>query len=243
MSDDLLNVGAFARRAGLSVHALRHHDAIGLLRPTEVDPGTAYRHYSADLIITARLIADLRWLDVPLEEVRDIVADPSSNKARALLQTHADHLIRTRRHLDEQIAQCTTYASEGVPMPTIRTTAAPVQLKIGVADKDRAQRFYEGAFGLTERVIRHTDTTDYSGFQFGEYGQPGFFLLLLVDGTDFDHPGRSTFGLLVPDLDTTHQRALAAGATEAVPPTEAEGMPRASAICDPDGNWIWLYQG
>lgn len=128
-------------------------------------------------------------------------------------------------------------------MPTITTTAAPVQLKIGVADKDRAQHFYEAAFGLAERVTRHTDAGDYGGFQFGDYGQPGFFLLILVDETDFDHPGRSTFGLLVPDLDATHQQALAAGASEELPATEAEGMPRTSAVTDPDGNWIWLYQG
>ena len=128
-------------------------------------------------------------------------------------------------------------------MPTITTTAVPVQLKIGVSDKDQARRFYEGAFDLSEQVIRHTDDADYDGYQFGEYGQPGFFLLLLVDDTDFDHPGRSTFGLLVPDLDTTHQQALAAGATETLPITDAEGMPRASAVTDPDGNWIWLYQG
>ena len=32
MSDDLLNVGPFAKRAGLSVHALRHYDALGLLK-------------------------------------------------------------------------------------------------------------------------------------------------------------------------------------------------------------------
>lgn len=243
MSDDLLNVGPFARRAGLSVHALRHYDAVGLLKPTEVDPVTGYRRYSANLLTMARLIADLRWLDVPLHEVRDIVADPSSNQARALLETHADRLVRTRRHLDEQIAQCTTYASEGVPMPTIPTTAAPVQLKIGVADKDRAQHFYEAAFGLAERVILHTDAGDYGGFQFGDYRQPGFFLLILVDETDFDHPGRSTFGLLVPDLDATHQQALAAEASEELPATEAEGMPRTSAVTDPDGNWIWLYQG
>lgn len=243
MSDDLLNVGPFANRAGLSVHALRHYDALGLLKPTEVDPDTGYRRYSTSLLTTARLIADLRWLDVPLPDVRDIVAAPSSDRARALLESHADRLVRTRKHLDQQIAQCSAYASEGVPMPTVATTVVPVQLKIRVADKDRARRFYEDAFGLAAQVIRHTEDADYDGYLFGDYGQPGFFLLLLVDDTDFDCPGRSTLGLLVPDLDTIHHQALAAGATETVPITDAEGMPRASAVTDLDGNWVWLYQG
>jgi MerR family regulatory protein len=57
-----------------------------------------------------------------------------------------------------------------------------------------------------------------------------------------DLPGPSTFGLLVEDLDARHARALTAGAAEAVAPHDAEGMPRCSAVRDPSGNWIWLYQ-
>lgn len=128
-------------------------------------------------------------------------------------------------------------------MPTITPTVTPVQLKIGVADTARARRFYEDAFDLPERVIRHTDDEHVTGYQFGDYGQPGFFLLVLVTHTEFDHRGRSTLGFSVPDLDTTHARALAAGGTETVAATTAEGMPRTSAVTDLDGNWIWLYQG
>jgi predicted enzyme related to lactoylglutathione lyase len=54
---------------------------------------------------------------------------------------------------------------------------------------------------------------------------------------------RSNFGLLVPDLDAAHNRALAAGATEVIGPRESEGMPRNSAVRDPNGNWISLFQG
>ena len=56
-----------------------------------------------------------------------------------------------------------------------------------------------------------------------------------------DRPGPSTFGLLVPDLDLAHRNAVEAGATEAVAPNGAEGMPRNSAVKDPSGNWVWLY--
>lgn len=48
--------------------------------------------------------------------------------------------------------------------------------------------------------------------------------------------------LLVEDLDAYHARAIEAGATEIVPPHDAEGMPRNSAIRDPSGNWIGLAQ-
>ena len=128
-------------------------------------------------------------------------------------------------------------------MPTITSGATPVQIKIGVADKARAREFYERAFDIGESVIRGTDEFDVSGFQFGTYGQPGFFLMFLLDSEAFDQPGRSTFGFSVADLDETHRRALDAGAQEAVAINTPQGMPRCSAVTDPDGNWIWLYQG
>jgi DNA-binding transcriptional MerR regulator len=238
----LLSVGQFARRAGLTTHALRHYDAVGLLAPARTDAATGYRRYSLDQLVTARLIADLRWLSVPIAVVRQIIDDPQSSRARELLAAHAEQLSRDLGHLQRQIDQSTTYASQGVPMPKIPTAVTPVQVKVAVGDIARARGFYEEAFGLTEQVIRHTDSEDFSGFQFGEYGQPGFFLLVLVDQTDFDAPGRSTLGLSTPDLEATHRRALQAGAVESVAITDVEGMPRTSAVTDPDGNWIWLYQ-
>ena len=44
----LMGSGEFARRARLSVKALRLYDRIGLLRPAEVEPGNGYRGYAAN---------------------------------------------------------------------------------------------------------------------------------------------------------------------------------------------------
>lgn len=241
--ENALSVGQFAKLSGLTVHALRHYDAVGLLTPADVDPWNSYRRYARNQLPSARLIADLRWLGIPIHQVREIVSSPESARARELLAVHTDRLRRERDHLDRQIAQSSRYASEGATMPAITTTTAPVQIKIAVADKTKARQFYEEAFGLAESVIRHTDDADFTGYQFGTYGQAGFFLLVLTDSESFDQPGRSTFGLTVEDLDVTHRQAVGAGAIEAVAINTPEGMPRNSAVTDPDGNWIWLYQG
>ncbi len=42
MDDGRLSIGRFARLTGLSIHALRHYDEVGLLRPDMVDPDTGY---------------------------------------------------------------------------------------------------------------------------------------------------------------------------------------------------------
>ena len=120
----------------------------------------------------------------------------------------------------------------------------PVQIKIAVDDLASSVAFYQEAFGLSYQVARRTSRDESSAFVFGEYGSDSFFLLwLLADRERRDRPGTSNFSLLVDDLDGLHARALAAGATEVVPPHDAEGMPRSSGVTDPSGNWIGLAQG
>jgi DNA-binding transcriptional MerR regulator len=71
-----MSVGQLARRAGLTAKALRHYDRVGVLTPASVDDA-GYRWYSAEQLAPARLIARLRGIDVPLDEVRRCLADPS----------------------------------------------------------------------------------------------------------------------------------------------------------------------
>jgi DNA-binding transcriptional MerR regulator len=243
--DEFMAIGRFSRLSGLSIHALRHYDDIDLLRPAHVDESNGYRRYLADQLTTARLIVDLRWLDVPLEDVRTIVMDPSSVEVNDTLARHHDRLRRTRDHLNRQLTSIDRHLEEGITVAIPPSGLAPVQIKITVHDLDAARGFYRDAFGLEEQTVRHTDDADYTAFQFGTYGQADFFLVHLLpdDGPEFDRPGQSTFGLLVKELDKSHGAAVRAGATELLAPKDAEGMPRHSALRDPSGNCIWLYQG
>lgn len=75
------------------------------------------------------------------------------------------------------------------------------------------------------------------------HGDAVGFLNIRVRSTDEPHYGhRSAFGLGVVGLDEAHQRALAAGATEHYPPTDAEKMPRHSRFADPVGNHVVLWE-
>jgi len=128
-------------------------------------------------------------------------------------------------------------------MPPVHTGCRPAQIKIAVDDVDSSVEFYVKAFRFRYDVVQRTEMADYSAFIFGTYGHDDFFLLhLIADQDRMDLPGKSTFGLLVEELDAYHARAVDAGATEVVAPHDTEGMPRCSAIRDPSGNWIWLYQ-
>jgi DNA-binding transcriptional MerR regulator len=86
--DDLIAIGRFARMTGLSVGALRHYDDLDVLRPADVDPTTGYRRYRAEQLETARTIGTLRELEVPLDEIRTILAADDPAERRRRLDAH-----------------------------------------------------------------------------------------------------------------------------------------------------------
>jgi DNA-binding transcriptional MerR regulator len=43
----MFRIGDFSKFSQVSVKALRYYDQLGLLKPTQVDPFTGYRYYSA----------------------------------------------------------------------------------------------------------------------------------------------------------------------------------------------------
>ena len=81
---DLMTIGAFAGRTRLSAKALRLYDRLGLLPPARVDPDSGYRFYREDQVATARLIALLRRLGMPLPAIADIAAKPPGEAAAAV---------------------------------------------------------------------------------------------------------------------------------------------------------------
>lgn len=235
-----MTIGRFAHLSGLTVHALRHYDDVGLLTPDVVDPASGYRRYRREQVHRARLILALRCLDLPIEEIRQVVDGGAVN---AILTGHRKRLERQLDVLTARLGDIDRYVEEGITVSTPGTGVRPVQLKIAVDDAAKAAEFYTTAFDMRYEVTRRAGDDEYSSFIIGQPGTDGFFLIhLLDDRTDTDRLGPATFGLLVPDLDAYHARAVEAGGTEVVAPRDSVGMPRNSAVKDPSGNWIWLYQ-
>jgi DNA-binding transcriptional MerR regulator len=84
---DRLSIGEMARRAGLSVSAVRFYSDRGLLPPAEVDPVTGYRSYRERQVDDAVTLRELRRLGMPLADVA-VFLDSSLAERRALLDGH-----------------------------------------------------------------------------------------------------------------------------------------------------------
>ena len=74
--DPLVSIGVFAHRSRLSTKALRLYDRLGLLTPDHVDHTSGYRWYRESQLATARLVVQLRRLDMPLARVDQVVSAP-----------------------------------------------------------------------------------------------------------------------------------------------------------------------
>lgn|GEM_PF-390493 len=83
----LIPIGTFARLCRLSIKALRLYDELGLLPPAQVDPLTGYRSYTADQAARAEIIRVLRALEVPLVDIKTVLA-ASPAEAATLLDAH-----------------------------------------------------------------------------------------------------------------------------------------------------------
>jgi serine/threonine protein phosphatase PrpC len=81
---ELLTIGAFARAARLTPKALRLYDELGILPPAAVDAESGYRLYHPDQLDRARLVAELRRIDMPLAQVRTVCGLPPDAAAEAV---------------------------------------------------------------------------------------------------------------------------------------------------------------
>jgi DNA-binding transcriptional MerR regulator len=91
MAAGALSIGDFSRMTQLSVKTLRHYHDVGLVEPHHVDPSTGYRYYSHDQVRTAQVVRRLRGLDMPIPDVRSVLAaDP--DERNAMISAHLGHL-------------------------------------------------------------------------------------------------------------------------------------------------------
>jgi PPM family protein phosphatase len=81
--DDLMPIGEFSERSGLSPNRLRSYAAGGLLVPAAVDSLSGYRYYSPGQLREAKAIDTLREAGMPLGDIAALLHDPSCDQLDA----------------------------------------------------------------------------------------------------------------------------------------------------------------
>ncbi|OMI41233.1 MerR family transcriptional regulator [Streptomyces sparsogenes] len=89
---ELMPIGVFARRSGLTPSALRFYADSGLLRPAETDPVSGYRYYRPDQVARAVALRRLRELAMPLTAVGAVLA-AGPEEASRLIDEHLANVL------------------------------------------------------------------------------------------------------------------------------------------------------
>jgi DNA-binding transcriptional MerR regulator len=93
----MIRIGDFARLARVSVRALRHYEAKGLLRPSHIDTKSRYRYYDLQQLATLERLLLLKELGLPLRAIRDLLG-ATEREFRTALASH-------RRRLQSQLLE------------------------------------------------------------------------------------------------------------------------------------------
>jgi DNA-binding transcriptional MerR regulator len=171
-----LPIGRFARLSGLTVKALRHYDALGVLSPSRTDPATRHRWYSADQLELARRIRRLRELDLPLPAIRSVLA--ASDGGHDLLIAYRRD-VEARLARDQRILHGLVHLIEGDDMSD--TTAPSRTAPAGLPDSERqlAADLFNLVWMLLEQTGRTIEDDDRmvhaahaSRYHWGQVGGP-----------------------------------------------------------------------
>ncbi|MFC8044517.1 MerR family transcriptional regulator [Nocardia sp. NPDC057353] len=88
MPEELMPIGEFARRSGVTASALRFYADTGVLLPAEVDAATGYRYYAERQVERAGVLRRLREIGMPLAPVLQVLEGEPAEAVR-LIREHA----------------------------------------------------------------------------------------------------------------------------------------------------------
>ena len=172
----LLPIGRFARLSGLTVKALRHYDALGLLSPARIDPTTRHRWYSPDQLEPGRRIRRLRELDLPLPAVRAALAAPDGGR-ELLIAYRRD--VEARLARDQRILHGLVHLIEGDDMSDTSAPSRPAPSGLPDSERQLAADLFNLVWTLLEQTGRTTEDDDRmvhaahaSRYHWGQVGGP-----------------------------------------------------------------------
>jgi DNA-binding transcriptional MerR regulator/effector-binding domain-containing protein len=172
-----LTVGEFSRMTHLSVKTLRHYHQVGLLEPAEVNSANGYRYYTPEQIPTAQVIRRLRDLDMPVAEVKSVLAANDAGARNVIISSHLDRLeaelVQTRASV-ESLRNILQQPATANPIQHRTVPAAPALGISDVVDRSDILGWWQGALGelhATARAQHLKQTGPTGGLYDGEIFQ------------------------------------------------------------------------
>ena len=149
-------MGDFSRATHLSVKTLRHYHQVGLLEPADVNPDTGYRYYAAEQVPTAQVIRRLRDLEMPVADVKAVLAAPDTGGRNALIAAHLGRLeaelAQTRTAVESLRDLLQPPGAAAIEHRSVPAT--PAAGITAVVDRADILAWWQGALGELHATVR-----------------------------------------------------------------------------------------
>jgi DNA-binding transcriptional MerR regulator len=129
-------VKKLGKLADVSTRTLRYYDEIGILKPARIN-SSGYRIYGEKEVDKLQQILFYKELGVELQQIKDILEDPTFDLASALAE-HREQLLAKRKQLDLLIAN-------------VDKTIAVKEGRITMSDKEKFEGFKKDMINENER--------------------------------------------------------------------------------------------
>lgn len=104
--EKLLKIGQVSNLYGISLDTLRYYDHKGLLKPI-VDKQSGYRHYSLEQLDTLEMILVGKYLEIPLERIKEKI-DSESIEGYLDMMQEQNQFIKAKKEALTKLIQYTT---------------------------------------------------------------------------------------------------------------------------------------
>lgn len=178
----MYKIGQLARFSRVSVKALRHYDALGLLQPAWVDPLTGYRYYALEQMDRLHRIRALKDVGFSLDQIGRLLDErPTNAQVRAMLlarKVDLEERLQAETDLLRRVEARLRLMDKEEKMPGYEVLLKPVEpqlaacVKDTVPDMDTVSPTFNRIFDeACEHINRHGGKFAGPGFDFW-YDEP-----------------------------------------------------------------------
>ncbi len=155
---NLVPIGRFSKMTRLSVKALRLYAENGLLPPAHVDPSSGYRYYDLAQANRAEAVRILRSVDMPLDEILEVLDADDPELVHKRLLVHRDRLMERLEAQESMLAYLESLIrrKDGIMPYDVQVMEAEPQLVAAVKVHTNLSRIGDDiakGFGSVVRVL------------------------------------------------------------------------------------------
>jgi len=151
-----LSIGDFSRMTYLSVKSLRRYHEMGLLEPADIDRYTGYRYYETSQVPLGQAIRRFRDLDMPLEQLKEVMHAPDAAVRNKLIIAHLEHMEAALQRTQQTVASLRSLLEQPPAPIAVEYRSVPAATAIAISEpvhRGGLMAWWSQAFDELHRVL------------------------------------------------------------------------------------------